>query len=84
MSANAGNVPKVTGLPLSSSGRLTNNVLLVKDLVGKTRPTVYTLPGLEHVYGKRVERDPNESAATGEYLRAGVATGESGIMLRKQ
>ncbi|KNC98380.1 uncharacterized protein SPPG_06087 [Spizellomyces punctatus DAOM BR117] len=64
MSANAGNIPTVTPLAYTASGRATTNVLLVKDYVGKTRPSVYSLPGLNHVYGKRVERDPNESTAT--------------------
>ncbi|KAI8622264.1 hypothetical protein BC830DRAFT_1089895 [Chytriomyces sp. MP71] len=41
----------------------TSNPLLVKDSVGKTRPTVFDLPGHEHVYGKKVDRDPEECAA---------------------
>ncbi|KAI9104738.1 hypothetical protein DFS34DRAFT_690984 [Phlyctochytrium arcticum] len=64
MSANAGNIPIVTPLAFTSAGRSTTNVLLVKDHVGKTRPSVYSLPGLNHVYGKKVPRDPNECAAT--------------------
>ncbi|KAJ3126795.1 hypothetical protein HK098_007088 [Nowakowskiella sp. JEL0407] len=40
------------------------NPLLVKDLVGKTRPTVYDLPDSSHVYGKKIERNPEECAAT--------------------
>ncbi|TPX55117.1 hypothetical protein PhCBS80983_g05591 [Powellomyces hirtus] len=55
MSANAGNMPTPTPLPITSSGRLTNNVLLVHSSVGKTRPSVYSLPGMNHIYGKRVE-----------------------------
>ncbi|KAJ3069935.1 hypothetical protein HDU98_007028 [Podochytrium sp. JEL0797] len=42
---------------------LTSNPLLVKDSVGKTRPTVFDLPGDGHIYGKKVERDPEECAA---------------------
>ncbi|KAI8592695.1 hypothetical protein BDZ88DRAFT_407329 [Geranomyces variabilis] len=57
MSAAAGNIPTPTPLPFTSSGRLTNNVLLVHSSVGKTRPSVYSLPGMNHIYGKRVERD---------------------------
>ena len=45
--------------------RFTHNPLLVKHAVGKTRPTVYDLPGSDHVYGKRIERDPLENAAKG-------------------
>ncbi|KAJ3162767.1 hypothetical protein HDU86_003741 [Geranomyces michiganensis] len=57
ISAAAGNIPTPTPLPFTSSGRLTNNVLLVHSSVGKTRPSVYSLPGMNHIYGKRVERD---------------------------
>ncbi|KAL2912292.1 hypothetical protein HK105_208207 [Polyrhizophydium stewartii] len=46
------------------SSRFPHNPLLVKFAVGKTRPTVYDLPGGDHVYGKRIERDPLENAAT--------------------
>ncbi|KAJ3055665.1 hypothetical protein HK097_009783 [Rhizophlyctis rosea] len=46
------------------SAKETSNTLLVKDLVGKTRPSVFDLPELNHVYGKTIERDPNETAAT--------------------
>ncbi|KAI8923514.1 hypothetical protein BC831DRAFT_552102 [Entophlyctis helioformis] len=48
----------------SFQSRFTHNPLLVKHAVGKTRPTVYDLPGKDHVYGKRVERNPLENAAT--------------------
>ncbi|KAJ3084885.1 hypothetical protein BCR33DRAFT_713874 [Rhizoclosmatium globosum] len=41
----------------------TSNPLLVKDSVGKTRPTVFDLPGDDHIYGKKVERNPEECAA---------------------
>ncbi|KAJ1340612.1 hypothetical protein BSLG_004706 [Batrachochytrium salamandrivorans] len=40
-----------------------HNTLLVKHEVGKTRTTVYDLPSDDHVYGKRVERDPLENTA---------------------
>ncbi|KAJ3199230.1 hypothetical protein HDU82_000618, partial [Entophlyctis luteolus] len=42
---------------------VTTNPLLVKDSVGKTRPTVFDLPGNDHIYGKKVERNPEECAA---------------------
>ncbi|KAJ1558445.1 hypothetical protein HK405_013669 [Cladochytrium tenue] len=42
---------------------ISNNPLLVKDGVGKGRPSVYDLPADDHVYGKRVERNPDECAA---------------------
>ncbi|KAJ3368320.1 hypothetical protein HDU91_000676 [Kappamyces sp. JEL0680] len=41
-----------------------HNPLLVKGAVGKIRPTVYDLPGEDHIYGKAVVRDPLENAAT--------------------
>ncbi|KAI9350338.1 hypothetical protein BDR26DRAFT_915233 [Obelidium mucronatum] len=41
----------------------TSNPLLVKDSVGKTRPTVFDLPGDDHIYGKKVDRNPEECAA---------------------
>ncbi|KAJ3238895.1 hypothetical protein HDU81_006906 [Chytriomyces hyalinus] len=41
----------------------TSNPLLVKDAVGKTRPTVFDLPGNDHVYGKKVDRNPEECAS---------------------
>ncbi|KAI8814144.1 hypothetical protein BJ742DRAFT_786565 [Cladochytrium replicatum] len=44
--------------------RGTANPLLVKDVVGHTKPTCYDLPAATHVYGKKVERDPKECAAT--------------------
>ncbi|KAJ3118974.1 hypothetical protein HDU96_005211 [Phlyctochytrium bullatum] len=47
----------------ASSKTVQNNPLLVRDSVGKGRPSVYTLPAPEHVYGKRVERNPEETAA---------------------
>ncbi|KAJ3411778.1 hypothetical protein HDV05_001736 [Chytridiales sp. JEL 0842] len=47
---------------MGASGQ-TSNPLLVKSSVGKTRPTVFDLPGIHHVYGKKVERDPQECAA---------------------
>ena len=52
----------------ASIGRLRGNPLLVKNSVGKTRPSVYDLPGIDHVYGKQVERDPEECAAQGNFL----------------
>ncbi len=51
---------------LSASARFPNNPLLVRDTVGKKRPTVYELPAEDHVYGKTVVRDPEECAATGK------------------
>jgi hypothetical protein len=51
---------------LSPSERFPQNPLLVKVAVGKNRPTVYDLPGQDHVYGKIIERDPEECAATGK------------------
>ena len=50
---------------LSPTERFPKNPLLVKVTVGKNRPTVYDLPGQDHVYGKIIERDPEECAATG-------------------
>ncbi|KAJ3334158.1 hypothetical protein HDU76_008620 [Blyttiomyces sp. JEL0837] len=47
----------------ATSAAISNNPLLVKDSVGKSRPTVYDLPGQNHVYGKKVERNPEECAA---------------------
>ncbi|KAJ3105079.1 hypothetical protein HDU97_008483 [Phlyctochytrium planicorne] len=47
----------------SSSTKFSNNPLLVRDTVGKPRPTVYDLPASDHVYGKKVERNPEETAA---------------------
>ncbi|KAJ3209010.1 hypothetical protein HDU67_006425 [Dinochytrium kinnereticum] len=49
--------------PSGSSSKTTHNPLLVRDSVGKTRPSVFDLPGSEHVYGKKVERNPEETAA---------------------
>jgi hypothetical protein len=49
----------------SSKGAKQHNPLLVKGDVGKIRPTVYDLPGDDHVYGKAVIRDPLECAANG-------------------
>ncbi|KAI8851866.1 hypothetical protein BC829DRAFT_99044 [Chytridium lagenaria] len=46
-----------------SSSKTTHNPLLVRDSVGKTRPSVYDLPEASHVYGKKVERNPEETAA---------------------
>ena len=59
--------PASNGLTLlSPTERFPNNPLLVKVTVGKNRPTVYDLPGQDHVYGKIIERDPEECAATGK------------------
>ncbi|KAI8815290.1 hypothetical protein BJ742DRAFT_11314 [Cladochytrium replicatum] len=44
--------------------RGSTNPLLVKDVVGHTKPTCYDLPAATHVYGKKIERDPKECAAT--------------------
>ncbi|KAJ3364500.1 hypothetical protein GGF32_001600 [Allomyces javanicus] len=46
-----------------SSSRGAANTLLVKSPVGKARPTCYTLPCDEHVYGKKVDRRPDETTA---------------------
>jgi hypothetical protein len=51
---------------LSTTARFPKNPLLVRDTVGKNRPTVYDLPGEDHVYGKKIDRDPEECAATGK------------------
>lgn len=40
-----------------------NNPLLVKGIVGKTRPTVFDLPAPDHIYGKSIDRNPDETAA---------------------
>lgn len=50
---------------LNPTARFPKNPLLVRDAVGKNRPTVYDLPGEDHVYGLHIERDPQECAATG-------------------
>ncbi|KAJ3187630.1 hypothetical protein HK101_009286 [Irineochytrium annulatum] len=39
------------------------NPLLVRDEVGKARPSVFDLPGQHHIYGKLIERDPEETTA---------------------
>ncbi|KAL5039258.1 hypothetical protein BDV3_002634 [Batrachochytrium dendrobatidis] len=44
----------------TQNGRHPHNPLLVKHVVGKTRQTVYDLPGEDHVYGKQIERDSTE------------------------
>jgi hypothetical protein len=56
---------------------VTHNPLLVKDSVGKTRPTVYDLPGVHHVYGKKIERDPQECAAQGNLANPNIQTTDS-------
>ncbi|KAI8997983.1 hypothetical protein BC832DRAFT_255618 [Gaertneriomyces semiglobifer] len=63
ISSNAGNIPTVTPLPFTAAGRLTSNPLLVKEFVGRTRPSVYRLPGFSHVYGISSERS-GDSAGT--------------------
>ena len=56
-------------LKKSPKGAKQHNPLLVKGDVGKIRPTVYDLPGDDHIYGKAVIRDPLECAATGNSRR---------------
>ena len=53
---------------LTPTARFPNNPLLVRDTVGKKRPTVYELPPEDHVYGKKIDRDPEECAATGKVV----------------
>lgn len=52
-------------MPISpaTEAAIRNNPLLVKHTVGETRHSVYDLPGKDHVYGKKVERNPEECAA---------------------
>ncbi|KAI9329393.1 hypothetical protein DFJ73DRAFT_631387 [Zopfochytrium polystomum] len=47
----------------TTAAAISSNPLLVKDSVGKSRPTVYDLPPSHHVYGKGIERNPEECAA---------------------
>ncbi|KAI8817113.1 uncharacterized protein EV422DRAFT_255070 [Fimicolochytrium jonesii] len=65
-------IPISNPLPFTSSGRLTNNVLLVHSSVGKTRPTVYSLPTTNHVYGKKVEWDDYGCAQVLQHWHAKV------------
>ncbi|KAH6562380.1 hypothetical protein BASA62_009224 [Batrachochytrium salamandrivorans] len=51
-----------------------HNTLLVKHEVGKTRTTVYDLPSDDHVYGKRVERDPLENTALVQHWNVNATT----------
>ncbi|KAJ3258359.1 hypothetical protein HK103_003647 [Boothiomyces macroporosus] len=52
--------------PVKNSKNPKGNPLLVKGVVGKTRPTVFDLPDESHVYGKPVIRNPSESAVPGK------------------
>ncbi|KAI9178718.1 hypothetical protein H9P43_005380 [Blastocladiella emersonii ATCC 22665] len=49
------------GRPTSTKAQ--PNTLLVKYPVGKAKPSSYTLPPNEHVYGRGVDRKPDETTA---------------------
>jgi hypothetical protein len=55
------------GISSATAAAINNNPLLVKYSVGKTRPTMYDLPGQHHVYGKKIERNPDETAVQGKF-----------------
>ena len=46
----------------------THNPLLIKHVVGRARTTVYNLPDTTHIYGIKVEQDPLDNAAMGEFI----------------
>ncbi|ORZ35459.1 hypothetical protein BCR44DRAFT_52345 [Catenaria anguillulae PL171] len=50
------------GRPGSTKSR-TNNPLLIKYPVGKPKPVSYALPDEEHVYGRPIDRRPDETTA---------------------
>lgn len=37
------------------------NVLLLKDDVGKAKPSAYSLPKREFIYGRPLDRDPEDA-----------------------